>query len=426
MSGKIETPTGDLQVKSFKCSGCGHPLTVRGGNQTEAIVCEACGSIIDLTDENLRILSTYQSKIKYKPLIPLGSRGKLRGDLFEVIGFLHRAITVEGVDYGWSEYLLFNPYKGFRWLAEYNGHWNFLKTTTHIPKTGGEEIPLAVRYLDQNFKHFQTAEARVVYVIGEFYWKIQFGEKCQVSDYISPPLVLSREKTEQEMVWVLGEYIDPETIWKAFNLTTDIPSRLGVAPNQPSPYAAKSAAIWKLFGYFCLAAVVLHFLILLICQNKIVYENNFVFRQTDREKALVTEFFDLPGRPSNVVIKSTANVNNNWIYLHLTLIHEHGRAYDFGREISYYQGVDGGERWAEGSTTDEAVLPTVPAGRYYLRLEPESPAPLVNYSVKVYRDVPQWSFFFIALGALCLLPLLLKWRSSRFEAARWAESDSPK
>src|SRR5512143_1444949 len=94
------------QVQTFKCSRCGNPLTIRGLKQTEAIACEACGSIIDLTDENFRILSTFQSKIKYKPLLPLGSRGKLRGDPWEVIGFMRRAITVEGVDYEWSEYLL--------------------------------------------------------------------------------------------------------------------------------------------------------------------------------------------------------------------------------------------------------------------------------------------------------------------------------
>ncbi len=86
----------------------------------------------------------------------------MRGDLFEVIGFMRRAMTVEGVNYEWSEYLLFNPYKGFRWLSEYNGHWNFLKTTTHIPKTKkGLGRPTA-QYLDKTFVHFQTYKARVV------------------------------------------------------------------------------------------------------------------------------------------------------------------------------------------------------------------------------------------------------------------------
>src|SRR5258706_15444412 len=97
-------------VKAFACPGCGNSLTVRGMQQTESIVCGTCGSVIDLTDENLRIIETYQARIKFEPLIPLGTRGKLRGDYFEAIGYLRRKIEVEGVEYEWSEYLLFNPY----------------------------------------------------------------------------------------------------------------------------------------------------------------------------------------------------------------------------------------------------------------------------------------------------------------------------
>ncbi len=421
----IPPPPAAPRVKTLKCSSCGHPLTLRGMERTESIACEACGSVIDLTDENLRILSTFQSQMKYKPLIPLGSRGKVRGDMFEVIGYLRRAITVEGVDYEWSEYLLFNPYKGFRWLSEYNGHWNFLKAASSIPKPKAGGSRPAVKYLDQTFLHFQTAEARVVYVLGEFYWKVQVGERCQVTDYVSPPLILSQEKTEQEVTWAIGEYIEPEPIWSAFRPGTPVPAKIGVASNQPSPYAAQSSPLMKLFGWFLAAAVLIHLLIFMMAQNKLVYENHFVFRQADKEKALVTDFFEVPGHTSNVVVKSTANVHNHWIYLHLTLIHEEGTAHDFGREISYYQGVEEGESWSEGSTSDEAVLPAVPAGKYYLRIEPESSAPRVNYAIQVYRDVPQWSIFGLALAALCFLPLLIKWRSSRFEAARWAESDPP-
>ena len=417
-------PPPPLRAKVLKCSGCGNSLTLRGMEQTESIACEACGSVIDLTDENLRVISTFQSRIKYKPLIPLGSRGKVKGDLFEAIGFMRRAMTVEGVNYEWSEYLLFNPYKGFRWLSEYNGHWNLLKTTTHIPKLKKGMGRPRVQYLDQTFLHFQAYEARVVYVIGEFYWKVQAGETCRVTDYISPPMILSQEQTAQETVWTIGEYLEPEALWKGFNLKTPIPSRTGVAPNQPSPHKGRSSEVMKLFGYFCLAAFFLHLGLSLLAQNKLVYENQFVFRQANKEKALVTDFFEISGNASNVVIKSTANVNNSWIYLHLALIDEEGRAYDFGREISYYHGVDGGESWSEGDRSDEAILSAVPAGRYYLRIEPESSSPTINYTIQVYRDVPQRSFFLIALGVLAIIPVLVWWRSRRFESARWAESDS--
>ena len=47
--------------------------------------------------------------MKIQPLIPLGSRGKIRGVVYEVIGFQRRTIQVEGISYSWHEYVLFNP-----------------------------------------------------------------------------------------------------------------------------------------------------------------------------------------------------------------------------------------------------------------------------------------------------------------------------
>ena len=41
-----------------------------------------------------------------------------------MIGFERRTIHVDGMAYSWHEYVLFNPFKGFRYLTEYNGHWN--------------------------------------------------------------------------------------------------------------------------------------------------------------------------------------------------------------------------------------------------------------------------------------------------------------
>lgn len=349
------------KVKNFYCPGCGSPLTVRGMAQTESIACGSCGSIIDLTDETLRILSTFQSKIKYEPLIPLGTRGQVRGETYEVIGYLRRRIVVDQIPYEWSEYLLFNPYKGFRWLTEYNGHWNLVKTTTNIPKSvtlGGRR---GVNYLGTNFYHFQSSEAEVSYVLGEFYWRVQVGETASVEDYVAPPLMLSRETTAAEETWSVGEYIEPDQLWQGFKLKSTPPRRVGVAPNQPAPSRGKGGGLMKLFVLFVFAALVIQIFTLFTSTNRKVFENDFRFDRSSAEKSFVTEPFDVPGHTSNLVVQSKAEVDNAWIYLGMALIDEEtGTAYDFGREISFYHGVDGGESWSEGSRTDEAVLPTVP------------------------------------------------------------------
>ena len=71
------------------------------------------------------------------------------------------------------------------------------------------------------------------------------------------------------------------------------------------------------------------------------------------------------------------------------------------------------------------MIPSVPPGHYYFRVEPESDSRggNISYSILAKRDVPQMSFFGIALLALLVPAGLITWRSMNFEHLRWAESD---
>ncbi|HXM45801.1 MAG TPA: hypothetical protein VN924_31485, partial [Bryobacteraceae bacterium] len=127
-------------------------------------------------------------------------------------------------------------------------------------------------------------------------------------------------------------------------------------------------------------------------------------------------------------VQTDADLRNSWIYLNYALIDEDtGQAFDFGREVSYYTGVDSDGAWQEGGRHDRAVLPSVPPGKYYLRIEPESDASLgtIGYTVTVTRDVPVLEIYLLAFGALLLPALLVSWRVHNFEQMRWAESDHP-
>ncbi len=113
------------QVKAMNCAKCGGAIVMRTFGQAVTVVCGGCGSILDATDPNLQILQQFERVTgAVKPYIPLGTRGKIRGTDYEMIGLQRRSTTYDGIPYNWSEYVLFNPYKGFRYLTEYNGHWN--------------------------------------------------------------------------------------------------------------------------------------------------------------------------------------------------------------------------------------------------------------------------------------------------------------
>ena len=76
--------------------------------------------------------------------------------------------------------------------------------------------------------------------------------------------------------------------------------------------------------------------------------------------------------------------------------------------------------------SSRSVTSTVPAGTYYLRVEPEGPSPgvtPVNYSLKVRRDVPSPLFYLLAIVLLLVPPIFVSFRAASFEAKRWQESD---
>ena len=429
MSAGGPTPPTKPQVRALNCPHCGAALTLRSFNNAVTIVCESCHSILDAKDPNLQVLQQFKASADEKPLIPLGSRGKIRGTEYEAIGFQRRTIHVDGEPYSWHEYVLFNPYKGFRYLTEYNGHWNDVSTLKALPEQVPNSSPPKVRYLGETYRHFQTAKAGTSFVLGEFPWQVRVGEADVVTDYVSPPRVLSSEKTGSEVNWSMGEYMSGKDIWRAFRLPGDPPAPIGVYENQPSPLTSDTMSIWVAFAAFALALVVMMIGFDLTADKREIFNGYYKFDSNKRgDASFVTDEFTLSGHTSNVEVNTSTDLNNRWVYLNYALINvDTGQAFDFGREVSYYHGYDSDGSWSEGSANDSVAVPKVPAGRYYLRVEPEGDPGygVTYYTVNVKRDVPQYSLYALALGALLLPAILLTWRTLSFEHMRWSESDHP-
>jgi hypothetical protein len=429
MSTNAPNMPGTPQVQSLSCPNCGAGLQLRSMGNAVSVVCSSCHSILDARDPKLKVLQQFKlASGQDEPLIPLGTRGTLRGTLYEAIGFQRRTIEVEGIHYSWHEYVLFNPTKGFRYLSEYDGHWNDVSMLKGLPELspGGNSL----KYLGEIYRHFQTANAQTTFVLGEFPWQVRFGETVQVSDYISPPRVISSEGTGKEVTWSLGEYFSGKDLWKAFNLPGAPPAPIGVYENQPSPISSNVKSVWATVGIFMLVLLALMIAFQVMAINRQVFQQSFDFNTASKDEAsFVTPTFDLAGHTSDIELSTVADINNNWIYVNYALINQDtGQAFDFGREVSYYSGVDSDGAWTEGSNTDKVTVPSVPAGKYYLRIEPESDPNkgTISYTVTVMRDVPQFSFYGLGVLALIIPGLIVTWRAMNFEHLRWSESDAGK
>lgn len=426
MSSSGPIPPGTPQVKSLNCPSCGATLTIRSFGHAVTIVCQSCHCILDAQDPTLQVLQKFKAATdEDPPLIPLGTRGSIRGTVYEAVGFQRRTIHVDGIPYSWHEYVLFNPFKGFRFLTEYNGHWNDVSILRSLPDVSPRGSSLI--YLGETYAHFQTAQAATSYVLGEFPWQVRQGETAEVSDYVSPPRVISSEKTGKEITWSMGEYIAGHDLWRAFKLQGEPPAPIGVYENQPSPLSTNVKIVWSLVAVFLVLLVALLVGFYATARDESVFEQSYEFNTNVKtEASFVTDVFELKGRTSDVELTTTADVDNNWIYLNYALINQDtGHAYDFGREVSYYHGYDSDGSWSEGSTKDTVTVPSVPPGNYYLRVEPESDyhRGTIYYTIILRRDVPQAGFFGLGVLALLLPAGLITWRSLNFEHLRWAESD---
>lgn len=435
-----------VAVAQLNCPRCGGPLELRAPDRAERVTCPNCGSLLDVNEGQLRYLKTLERKGPPSS-IPIGATAEFEGRPQTVIGFMVRSVEFEGVRYFWQEYLLYNPATGFRWLVESDGHWSYVKS---VPPGEVVESGRSALYGGKSFRMFQDASASVEFVEGEFYWKVSVGELVRASDYVAPPLMLSKEVPiirrrganvleAEEINWSLGTYTPLKEIERKFGVSLSSPTT--VAPNQPWPHK-------KIYGYWALllvAALFVGLFTFVTGPRATVFTHSYTLQPTPtpspapadaqtptgddaNEKVQVIFTDPIPLRGGrNIRVSGTANVDNNWLYVEGDFIDERtGLVQQFELPIEYYYGVEDGETWSEGDRTQTVYLPALPEGAYTMRLEAQwenwnQPAP-PQVSISVEQGVPRLLNLLIVLIALSALPVLFALRHFSFERRRWADS----
>ena len=414
---------GKLGARTFKCTNCGAPMTVRSG-EILAVGCAHCGAVIDAQDPKRAILSRASRELN-EPFLPLGTSGKLRGQTFVLIGYLNREMHWGDTEtYYWDEYLMHSEQAGYAWLTEYDGHWNLAYPCVHQPSVIQGDRP-QVQYHNTRYKHFQRYKATVVQVLGEFTWRVRLGDAVAVDDYIAPPDLLSCERSENEITWTHGVYLPPDEVAKAFKPKGDLPERRGVAANQPAPAAS---SLWIAFAAFAVLALMLQFVFALYAREHQLWQGDLQLSSDAAKQTLVTPVLHVTGGGRNLIVREHANIDNQWIDADLLLTNtQTGQTIEVERELSYYWGSDGDGPWTEGSRDDRAVIGEVPDGDYVLEIDGETQLqpgenPLQDHIVVAHGGA-LWGNFWCLIVFLLLFPAWATWRYFSFEQKRWSESD---
>ena len=257
LQGLKDESAKDEKGRQFNCPHCGAPVQVQLST-TKSITCGSCASIIDLCSGVGGELRSAEQDEPVRPIIPLGSKGQLQGVQWQVVGFQHRMGQEPGDDeqFGWSEYLLYNQKRGFAFLVDAEDGWSMVRPTTGAPQVGS--TGRTAKYLGTTYQLKYSYEAETTYVLGEFYWQVERGQKTSNRDFASAKGLLSMEQSKNELTWSAGDKLASDTVVKAFKLDDkkDLLQR-----DDPGPFvAAKGLGC----GTLILIAVVLIILLVLL------------------------------------------------------------------------------------------------------------------------------------------------------------------
>ncbi len=407
-------PTERVQVKKLACPGCGAPVSLFVPESCERVGCAACGAVLDHTQGALSLLRQLNAP-RVRPFIPLGSTGKFLGRTRIVIGFIQRAVEVEGERFTWREYLLFSerdtageskagkstvgqedvPEQAYTWLVEDNRHFiHVTPVSTASVKDNYQEAT----HKGRRYKRFAHGAPVVDFVVGEFYWKVMVGDTSQTVDYVAPPRILSLERSQNEVSWSEGEYVDPKALFRAFGLRDAPLVPIGVSPCQPNPHTLTLPAItFALLAFlFSLVAIVYE----LGRHTRVLADTQLSMPPSDtaiaegrgaRPPVTFLPSFDVSDGPTTLKVELETNIDNGWASLSTSLLNETtGQVQELDLLAERYAGRTDGESWSEGDTDADGYYGELHAGRYALRLSPAwdawpqnavAPAPSVRVRV---------------------------------------------
>ena len=406
---------------ALNCPACGAALELQAAGQTMRALCGHCGSLLDTSHPQLKYI---EQAISAQPtlIIPIGQRGRFDGVDYACIGFVRRK-DAEG--YSWQEYLLFNPFAGFRWLVTYDGHWSWITLLQEEPRIV-DSLPV---HDGQGYRLFTSGSATVTEVWGEFYWAVRLGERTLFSDYIAPPNILSSEQYPEltEVTWSQGHYLEPEVVFSAFSLTGPPRERSGTYLNQPNPHAEKGRTLRWLLPVFGILWLLISLISAGTKANESAFREVFTFDLSGTNKTRVSAPFRIAGsHPQSLQFDFIAPVNQSWVELDVDLVNTQTKAV---RELSlgaeYWSGVDEGESWSEGDRQATELIPAVEPGEYQLVMDIDGSPELgqAEFSIEITRDVMIWSNVLLGLVLLFAYPLFRWIREHAFERERWSLSD---
>lgn len=347
--------------------------------------------------------------------IPIGSKANFYNDDYVVVNC---RLKYWSKYKHWSEYELQNNKKEKLYLTYDDGNWTLDKPINVKIDSNKKSFLLN----GNEYKIFEKGFVEKVNSFGFFPNKNE-NEICEYKDYICPPQGIAIDIYKDSQLVYQSEYINEKEIEKKFGIK-NLPKSNFFGSLRPFPINIINTIL--VFLFFTISTLILHIIKTNQNSEKAVFSQTLNL-QTVLDKEFETPTFKIEGPIAPLTISVDTDINNNWVATDFELqnLTTKETAF-FTKDIEYYEGVEGGESWTEGSKTEQFNICGVSSGSYKIKFKPNIDSTdriSSNYSINViWGENDNWNFLIVLFTfvAFVILMLILKYN---FERQRWFESD---
>ncbi|RPH43296.1 MAG: DUF4178 domain-containing protein [Burkholderiales bacterium] len=199
----VEETAGALEggLQSLACPSCGAP--VRYVPKLAAnVTCRQCKSELSGRSEGLVLEVERADRAERPTWLALGDAGERDGERWTVIGILARRAAEDPQE--WTEYLLYSPKAGFRWIVHASGRFQWVEVLNEAPEVAGA----GARVRGESYTRNDAYDSITTWVAGSFNWRPKVGDRAHVTEFVRGSgdgrRTLTLERSDTEATWSLA------------------------------------------------------------------------------------------------------------------------------------------------------------------------------------------------------------------------------
>ena len=415
-------------ANKIACPRCASAVQVENSKKSKMVVCLCCGSVLALRKEGNEVLCDIATDERPRSVLLIGSSGSIKGAKWKVLGRVRYKGDLCGEAIHWDEYCIFNGTRGYAWLREREGRWQFAKEMRRKPSFSAATPEIGEKFEVYGMSYVVLSHSKIEasYLEGEFNERFSVGEELATWEALSSTARFEvRARMSEELnQTLLGERISPEKIASSFGVEVppersrripEIP--LGVGAFHTSEFLGRNSLTWA--GLFSFVFLFLAFMTHILGSGESIYKKRvppglWYTKGKANAEGFTSKGIEIKEPTVLEFLYRVPSLNNDWVWLETEILDEEkDRIHYFSNEISYYSG----SAWSEGHRWSSTLVSLEKPGKYHINLCGEGERESVELSLR--KDVFLSRYFFILL--FLLLVFIVSLAEDGF-FKRWAVS----